>query len=81
MQRTPDQNTVPNACCQVSPMVPTTAKAKKPFISRPGASAKGRRAHSPMTIVDTPEAITVANSTALTSMPVWLRIAGLTTKI
>ena len=53
----PDQKTVPKPCCHVMPKVPQTLKAKKPLISRPGATAKGNLAQSPMANVAAPEAM------------------------
>ena len=80
-QSNPDQKTIPSACCQVNQIIQTTTKAKNPFISNPGATAKGSLAHNPIIKVANPDAIIVAKVTASTLIPVLLRIAGFTMKI
>jgi hypothetical protein len=62
-------------------MIPIAENATNPFISRPGARAKGRRAHRPIRIDVSPEAIAVAKRTEPASNPPLARIAGFTTSI
>jgi hypothetical protein len=75
---TPDQKTIPSAWGQVYARVPTTEKAIIAFISMPGATANGSRAHSPMAMVARPPTAAVAKKAAAWGMPPWSRMAGLT---
>jgi hypothetical protein len=81
IHNTPDQNTAPRDWPTERPITPIAEKATKPFISSPGASTNGNRAHTPMSIEESPEAIAVANKTELASKPPFERIAGFTTRI
>lgn len=63
------------------PMLKQTVNAKKAFKPIPGANAKGNLAQVDMMSVAMKEATAVAVNTAPLSMPVTLKILGLTAKI
>src|SRR5207253_5906917 len=78
---TPDQKQRPSASCQENPSAPTTTNATYAFISRPGATANGRRAQRPIARVARADAATVAKNATLLGTPPSARMPGLTTKM
>jgi len=81
MKIRPSTKTAARATCQAMPIAPTTVKVKYAFRPIPGAKAKGRFAHSPITVHPTKAAIAVANKASSNPIPVPESIAGLTNKI
>ena len=77
----PSTNTAARASCHDAPIVNTTPNTKKAFKPIPGARAKGKFAHSPMTIHPMNAAIAVANKASSNGIPANESIAGFTTKM
>src|SRR5271170_1466202 len=80
-KKMPDQKTAPRASCQGILRAATAVKVKKAFKPIPGATKMGLRAYRPIINVLKNETRTVAVRTPEKGMPVWLRMAGLTTII
>ena len=73
--------TAVNANSHVFPIPRQTVNAKKAFNPIPGANTKGNLAQVDMMSVAMKEAIAVAVNTAPLSIPVMLKMLGLTAKI
>ena len=81
MKIKPSINTAVRAICQLYPIVSTTVKAKKLFSPMPGAWAIGRFGKKAIKSVPIIVARAVVVNRADLSIPVALRILGLTAKI
>ena len=81
MNMIPSRNTAVSANCHEYPITKQTVYAKNALSPMPGANANGSFAYSPIKMVGSADMRTVVVNNAPLSIPVSLRILGLTAKM